>query len=233
MIERFDGNYGWLSNFAPCTVKWQNIVFHSVEAFYQAMKSADPAVIATFVNMTAREAKKAGKTVIMRDDWDDIKLDVMSYGLEQKFISGNNPELTEKLIATGNEQLVEGNWWHDNFWGDCYCLKCKWDVGQNQLGRMLMIIRDKLAKSATKVVHCKKEEFDIYIGRGSIWGNPFPINEHQDRDTVVKKYETYIRSRADLLAQLHTLKGKRLGCYCSPQACHGDVLVKLIKERGL
>lgn len=71
------------------------------------------------------------------------------------------------------------------------------------------------------------EEFDIYIGRGSKWGNPFKIGRDGDRLEVIAKYRKYILNRSDLLADLHELKGKRLGCWCCPKPCHGDILVEL------
>ena len=82
----------------------------------------------------------------------------------------------------------------------------------------------------TKVVHCKKEPFDVLIDRRTKWGNPFQIGNGMTRDDVISKYEEYIRGRPDLLNSLHELKGKVLGCWCKPKACHGDVLVKLINE---
>lgn len=82
----------------------------------------------------------------------------------------------------------------------------------------------------TKVVNKYKESYDVYIGRGSIWGNPFIIGKDGDRDEVIKKYEDYIKTCPDLLDSLPKLKGKRLGCFCKPKACHGDVLVKLVNN---
>lgn len=82
----------------------------------------------------------------------------------------------------------------------------------------------------TKVVHCKKEKYDIYIGRPQKWGNPFSIGKDGTREEVVKKYEEWIKTQPLLLNSLNELKGKILGCWCSPQACHGDILIKLIGE---
>lgn len=79
----------------------------------------------------------------------------------------------------------------------------------------------------TSVVHCKKEPYDIYIGRGSKWGNPFKIGEHGTREQVIALYCDHIGSRDDLLAALPEIKGKTLGCWCHPKACHGDVLAEL------
>jgi hypothetical protein len=86
------------------------------------------------------------------------------------------------------------------------------------------------------VVHVRKAPFDVYIGRSikefgeSIWHNPFKVESGCGRKCVIAKYEAYIRSRPDLIARLGELKGKTLGCWCHPKACHGDVLVKLVKE---
>lgn len=83
----------------------------------------------------------------------------------------------------------------------------------------------------TTVVNKRKDDYDVYIGRGSKWGNPFRIGPDGTREDVIEKYENRIREMPDLLADLHELRGKRLACYCAPLRCHGDVLVKLIKEQ--
>lgn len=90
-----------------------------------------------------------------------------------------------------------------------------------------------------KVVHCRKDAYDIYIGRPSKWGNPF---SHLDihgktkcvtREEAIAKYEEYVRSSPDLMDSLGELEGKILGCWCKPKACHGDILLKLLNERIL
>lgn len=89
----------------------------------------------------------------------------------------------------------------------------------------------------TRVVHCQKEPYDVYIGRrtpqlpGSIWSNPFHIGRDGTREEVIEKYRTYILGKPELLKQLESLRGKTLGCWCKPQACHGDVLIELLNER--
>jgi hypothetical protein len=82
-----------------------------------------------------------------------------------------------------------------------------------------------------KVVHIKKSAYDVYIGRPSKWGNPFREGKDGARSEVIKKYESWLRNNPGLLAQLDELRGKTLGCWCSPKPCHGDVLIKLIKEK--
>jgi hypothetical protein len=86
----------------------------------------------------------------------------------------------------------------------------------------------------TLVVHCKKSEFDVYVGRPSIWGNPFShlpntLAQYKvnTREEAIEKYREWIQTRPKLLKQLYKLKGKILGCYCAPLACHGDVLAEM------
>lgn len=79
----------------------------------------------------------------------------------------------------------------------------------------------------TTVVHCKRDECDIYIGRPSKWGNPFRMGRDGGRSEVIEKYRVWIQTQPKLLAALPELRGKRLGCWCKPGACHGDVLAKL------
>jgi len=79
----------------------------------------------------------------------------------------------------------------------------------------------------TKVVHCKREKYDIYIGRPSKWGNPFTMGRDGTREQVIEKYRRWIMTQPELLAALPELKGRVLGCWCKPKACHGDVLAEL------
>lgn len=84
----------------------------------------------------------------------------------------------------------------------------------------------------TKVVNKKTSSFDVYIGRGSKWGNPFRMKSENQRGEVIEKYEEYARQKFSK-DELAVLVGKRLGCFCKPRKCHGDILVKLIEEYGL
>ena len=79
----------------------------------------------------------------------------------------------------------------------------------------------------TEVVHCRQELFDVFIGRPSEWGNPFMKDKHGSRAEVIQKYRAWIVTQPRLMAKLPQLKGKILGCYCKPLACHGDVLAEL------
>lgn len=88
------------------------------------------------------------------------------------------------------------------------------------------------------VVHCRKAPYDVYIGRGnsrcnlpaSKWANPYIVGKDGTQEEVVAKYEEWLMTQPELLAALPELKGKTLGCWCHPKACHGDVLARLAAE---
>lgn len=85
----------------------------------------------------------------------------------------------------------------------------------------------------TTIVHCKKDKYDIYIGRPSKFGNPFAIGKDGTREEVIEKYKEWITNGDGmyLLKDLHELEGKVLGCWCTPKACHGDVLIELLQNK--
>lgn len=85
-------------------------------------------------------------------------------------------------------------------------------------------------KMLIKVVHCKKEPYDIYIGRNSKWGNPFVIGLDGDREEVISKYEMHVMKNPKLINALPELIGKTLGCWCKPEACHGDILKIMVED---
>lgn len=135
-IKGFFGEYRWLSNFHVCPVMWNEFMFESSEAAYQAAKSLNPEVWAEFTKIEPKDAKSAGRKIEIREDWDEVKLKFMyDINLDKYW---RNPELGEKLLATGDKYLEETNWWNDTFWGVC---KGK---GENHLGKTLMLIRKKL-----------------------------------------------------------------------------------------
>ena len=83
-----------------------------------------------------------------------------------------------------------------------------------------------------RVVHCKRDRYDVYIGRPSKWGNPFAIGRDGTRAQVIARYEQWVRSQPELIAALPELEGKTLGCWCAPKGCHGDVLARLAVEHA-
>jgi hypothetical protein len=91
-----------------------------------------------------------------------------------------------------------------------------------------MIITEK-----TRVVHFKKEPFDVYVGRPSVWGNPYEIGKDGTRAEVIAKYKEYLLGNDELMKLLPMLKGRVLGCWCHPEACHGDVIAELADASNL
>lgn len=139
MIDSFTGKYRFLSNFSPCIVTYEGMPYLSVEHAYQAAKTNDYNERKTvdWLNLTAGEAKKAGQTLTLRKDWDEVKLDIMDRLVRRKF---KEPLYRNALMETGTEELIEGNTWGDTFWGVCN------GVGENHLGKILMKIRAEYAK---------------------------------------------------------------------------------------
>lgn len=139
MIAVFDHEYAFLSNFYDSPFEVDGIKYPTVEHFFQAMKVTDPKdreVIAAAA--TPGQAKQLGRKVSLRADWEEIKIDIMKFALRCKF---QVPELREKLLTTGDEELIEGNWWGDRFWGVCD------GIGENHLGKLLMEVRQEIREN--------------------------------------------------------------------------------------
>ena len=134
-IFEFQGEYRWLSNFWPAPVTFDGLHFPSVENAYQAAKT-DKCNRSQFQTCTAGQAKRLGRTVEVREDWERVRVDVMRDLIAQKFAPGT--ALSEKLLGTGDQEIIEGNRWGDTFWGVCQ------GHGQNWLGRLLMEHRLRL-----------------------------------------------------------------------------------------
>ncbi len=131
----FRKQYNFLSNFYPVQVQYDGATYPSVEHAYVAAKTLDQGERIPLLSMTAGQAKRYGRTINIRPDWDEYRLEVMFLLLSLKF---SNHELADKLVAI-IEPIVEDNHWHDNFWGNC--VHCPGD-GRNELGQMLTRIRD-------------------------------------------------------------------------------------------
>lgn len=133
-ITRFDGEYFFLSNFSYNPIEFESISYRTVEHAYQAAKTLIPEVRMEISKLRyAGQAKRQGRKVELRDDWQDIKLEVMRELLEKKF---RIPKLRKLLAQTYRRELIEGNTWGDTFWGQCPIGK-----GENHLGQILMSIR--------------------------------------------------------------------------------------------
>jgi len=142
-IVRFEGEYRFLSNFHECEILYDGLMFRSVEAAFQAMKCQFHEERIPFESMNPRQARAAGRRVSLRPDWEQRKLVLMYTLVKQKFAV--SPELREKLLDTGYADLVEGNRWHDNYFGSCDCHSCQSKPGYNYLGKILMRVRTELS----------------------------------------------------------------------------------------
>ena len=141
MLE-FRDEHAFLSNFHPASVHvplseaTSGVVeYPTVEHAFQATKSQNPDERNKIrLASTPGLAKRMGRRVKLRPDWEDIKIQVMEHLVFLKF--GNHPHLQRLLVLTGDRELVEGNWWNDTFWGVCK------GQGRNELGIILMRVRD-------------------------------------------------------------------------------------------
>jgi len=143
IIEKFRGANRFLSNFYSCPVIFENLKYSSAEHAYQAAKTPDLNIRKNISKLNSPvKAKAAGYKINLRPDWENIKIFTMYQICKAKF--EQNEELLGKLFKTEDFKLIEGNTWHDNFWGDCSCEKCKDIPGKNYLGKILMKIRKEL-----------------------------------------------------------------------------------------
>lgn len=148
MIDRFVGDYAFLSNLAACRVWFADpgdppVEFRSVEHAFQAAKTVDPVAR----NRIARTpspviAKRIGRRVTLRPGWNELRLSVMDDLVRQKF--GEEP-FRSRLLGTGDTEIIEGNRWHDQFWGSCQCPAHINVPAENHLGQTLMRVRSTLA----------------------------------------------------------------------------------------
>lgn len=135
-ITSFRGDYRFLSNFYVSPVTFDDVQYPTVEHAFQAAKTTDPVIRRRIANLpTPSLAKAAGRALVMRPDWDSIRLFVMETLLLQKFA---REPLCGMLLATGDRELVEGNWWDDRYWGVCR------GEGENHLGKLLMKVRSMI-----------------------------------------------------------------------------------------
>ena len=137
-IKTFKGQYAFLSNFYPIWIKLPDGEYPTVEHAYQAAKAKDKTSKEKIrLAKSPAEAKALGRTILLVDGWDGIKIGVMRLLLSLKF---KGPVLRQMLLDTGDAILEEGNTWHDYFWG----IDIETGKGQNMLGKLLMELRENL-----------------------------------------------------------------------------------------
>lgn len=139
MIVSFSGKHAFLSNFYPHEFAYNGVIYPTSEHAYQAAKTLSAPERARIAQLeTPGKAKRYGRTIALRPNWDNIKVPIMYHILMRKF---SFVPLGEMLIDTDNEELIEGNSWGDRFWG------AEWEnnqwVGENNLGKLLMLLREE------------------------------------------------------------------------------------------
>jgi ribA/ribD-fused uncharacterized protein len=136
VISEFKGHNFFLSNFYISTVVYGGLTFTSSEAAFQSAKVIDLSIKRHFTELSPSEAKALGRLVRLRDDWEEVKYEVMKEIVRDKFNRSN--KLKCRLIDTGNAELIEGNTWNDEVWG------VHNGKGSNWLGKILMEIRQEI-----------------------------------------------------------------------------------------
>lgn len=142
IVSSFRGEYFFLSNFSPFEFTWDGVDYPTLEHIYQASKTEDLTLRRDIARAgTPGKAKRLGRSVPLRPDWDRIKLKVMHELLLIKFGNTNKfyPEMRDKLLATGDAMLIEGNNYGDTYWGVCM------GAGHNMLGALLMLVRSEIS----------------------------------------------------------------------------------------
>lgn len=137
-INVFRDEYDFLSNFYPCQIEYQGLWYQNAEAAFQAQKCIHEEDRQFFCGLPAAKAKRRGRQVPLRPDWECVKRDFMEKIVRAKF--HQNSHLAGKLLATKERELVEGNTWGDTYWG----VDIRTGQGENHLGRILMKVRNEL-----------------------------------------------------------------------------------------
>jgi hypothetical protein len=148
IVDSFTGEYAFLSNFYPVEILYDGYVYKHVEGAYQAAKTTSKHARRMIrVAETPGKAKRAGRQITLRSGWEKIKIRIMTELVYQKFTT--NPKLAKKLLETGSTKLIEGNTWGDRYWG----VDVKSGVGENHLGKILMLVREHLGNLRTVLSH--------------------------------------------------------------------------------
>ena len=143
-IREFKHEYRFLSNFYGSSIEIHGKWYKTVEHAYQAAKTDNEDEREKIrLAKTPGKAKRLANKIELREDWESVKFKLMYLLVEKKFADN---DFKKRLLDTGDAFLEEGNRWHDNIWGNCFCDKCKNINGQNFLGEILMQVRTKLNK---------------------------------------------------------------------------------------
>ena len=150
IVHGFEGKFSFLSNFYACRTNFKRT--ESIETEFPTSEHAYQAAKAVYMEDADRiaeadtpdQAKRRAHQITCREDWDQVKDEIMLQVVRSKF---KNPEMRRRLMITaieGYDGFCEDNYWHDNYWGNCTCEKCKDIPGQNKLGLILEKVRQEI-----------------------------------------------------------------------------------------
>jgi len=205
LISHFDGDYAFLSNFYeyPFVFSGLGTEVPTAEHGFQAMKAVNTEGVKSVLDCaTPGQAKRMGRKITIRGDWEEVKDDIMLDVLRDKFTA--DIHMMAKLLNTQDALLVEGNQWHDMYWGTCHCRDHRTQKGVNRLGELLMKVRGELRnaqetnnkeeedlmqdpdkKATVTNIFLDRSRKGFYVGRkkqGNMWGNDWshldPHAEH-------------------------------------------------------
>ena len=144
-IDSFSGDFAFLSNFFESPIEIEGHAYPTVEHAFQAFKTHNLVERKNIREAeTPGKAKRMGRNVGLRPDWESVKIELMLAFITKKF---KDPVLKQKLLETGNAELIEGNTWHDTFWG----VDSNTGKGKNWLGRLLMEVREEIRQETKGV----------------------------------------------------------------------------------
>lgn len=135
MIQEFRGKYRYLSNFAYCEILLDGIKYPTIENAYQATKTIISNDREPFEIITASQSKSRGRMISIRHDWEEKRIPIMSNLIRQKYWK---EPFKSALLTTGDNEIQEGNYWGDTFWGVCRGIGC------NNLGKIIMLVRTEI-----------------------------------------------------------------------------------------
>ena len=137
-ITSFRDEYEYLSNFFEVDVQWDGRIYRNSEAAFQSAKTLNPQIRDSFTLLDPLSAKRKGRQVMLRPDWEAVKTTIMETVVRAKF--RQHPDLAKRLVETGDAELMEGNDWNDTCWG----VDLRTGEGENRLDKILMSLREEL-----------------------------------------------------------------------------------------
>jgi hypothetical protein len=224
-IKGLFGDYRFLSNFEVCPVWFDGLLYSSTEAAYQSAKTNDMEKRKEFTTMTPRDSMHAGrameKTTYFRSDWLEVKYEVMSSCIFDKFY--RNKELREKLLATGDKYIEESNHWKDIYWGVCD------GKGESNLGKVLMGIREFWKLQSVPEKKTEQDEFhqEFY---NAILASQKKGHLTPEGIEVIKKLSNRILDKAQTSKEVNEEAREEM-IYFSLEACNNRG-VKYFKDSG-